>query len=220
MRKIKPSFGFGLFLSHEKPNFFEFFGINTAKDIKNHLQTADEYAIIKRAIANNSRRKGDSMDRTVCFTGHRHIPDEDYPVLFDTLFSVIEQQIALGAVTFLAGGALGFDTMAALAVLSLRKRYPHVRLELILPCPSQTRGWSKGDTVLYEQIKEQADAVHYVSTGYYKGVLQQRNRALVEKADVCVAYLRNSNGGGTAYTASLALKNGLDLINLQDLIKK
>ena len=159
------------------------------------------------------------MERTVCFTGHRHIGDEEYTKLFDALLQVIEEQILSGATVFRTGGALGFDTMAALAVLSQRKRFPEIRLELILPCPSQTKGWSHGDTVLYEQIKSQADAAHYVSTGYYKGVLQQRNRALVENADVCVAYLCNSSGGGTAYTAALALKKGLKLINLHDLIK-
>ncbi len=159
------------------------------------------------------------MKRTVCFTGHRHIADDDYAKLFDTLLQVIEQQILAGATVFRTGGALGFDTMAALAVLSLRKRFPEIQLELILPCPSQTRGWDEEDTVLYEQIKAQANAVRYVSTGYYKGVLQQRNRALVENADVCVAYLRNSSGGGTAYTASFALKKGLELINLHDLIQ-
>ena len=160
------------------------------------------------------------MGQTVCFTGHRHIPNEQYKLLFDVLLAVIEEQIASGARVFRTGGALGFDTMAALAVLSLRKRFPEIRLELILPGPTQTRGWSKSDTVLYEQIKAQANEVRYVSTGYYAGVLQQRNRALVENADVCVAYLCNSCGGGTAYTASLALKNGLELINLHDRLPK
>jgi len=160
------------------------------------------------------------MGRTVCFTGHRHLPTEGYRELLDTLLGVIENQVAQGAEVFRAGGALGFDTMAALAVLSVRRRYPNIRLELILPCPSQIRGWAADDKVLYEQIKEQADSVRYISTGYYAGVLQQRNRALVDGADVCVTYLRNSEGGGTAYTASLALKNGLDLINLYDMIQK
>lgn len=158
------------------------------------------------------------MAYTVCFTGHREIPDGDYAALNKALLGVLEAQIAKGATVFRAGGAVGFDTMAALAVLSLRRRYPAIRLELILPCPSQTRGWSADDRCLYEQILAQADAHRYVSTGYYTGVLQQRNRALVEGSDVCVAYLRHSHGGGTAFTAALALKNGLDLINLQELI--
>jgi hypothetical protein len=65
---------------------------------------------------------------------------------------------------------------------------------------------------------ERADIYRYVSQSYYTGVLQMRNRSLVEGADVCVAYLRTSNGGGAAYTAAYALKQGLKLINLQDLL--
>lgn len=157
---------------------------------------------------------------TVCFTGHRHISDEIYPKLYDALSNVIVQKIEAGATRFRAGGALGFDTMAALAVLSVRQRYPNVKLELMLPCPTQTKGWNEDDRVLYEQIKAQADEVKYVSVGYYSGVLQQRNRCLVEGSDVCVAYLCNSRGGGTAYTAALAIKKGLEFINLSEIIKK
>lgn len=156
------------------------------------------------------------MGKTVCFTGHRHIPEEDYAHLKDILYEVLEDQIQNGADVFRAGGALGFDTLAALSVLLLRRRYPHIRLELLLPCPTQTRGWSQNDTLLYEQILEQADSHRYISQGYYKGVLQMRNRALVEGAEICIAYLCDSHGGGTAFTATLALKKGLELINLEN----
>ena len=157
------------------------------------------------------------MSKTVCFTGHRHISDDQYSPLYEQLLHTAQKQIEQGATCFRTGGAVGFDTMAALAVLTLRKSFPHIRLELVLPCPSQTRGWSESDTVLYEQIKAQADNVRYVSTGYYTGVLQQRNRALVEGSDVCIAYLKSSHGGGTAFTASLAIRQGLEFINLFDL---
>lgn len=157
------------------------------------------------------------MDKIVCFTGHRHIPDGECPRLYEILRAVTEEQIHRGATVFRTGGALGFDTQAALCVLALRRQYPHIRLELILPCPTQTRGWLPNDIRLYEQILEQADLTRYVSSVYYAGVLQMRNRALVEGADVCIAYLKHNDGGGTAFTASLALKNGLEFINLGDL---
>ena len=156
------------------------------------------------------------MERTVCFTGHRQIPERDYPQLEEALTMEIEQQIKRGATVFRTGGAVGFDTLAALSVLSLRRKYPQIRLELILPCPTQTHGWSENDVRLYEQIKAQADACRYVSQHYYAGVLQMRNRALVEGADACIAYLCTSHGGGTAFTASLALKKGLEFINISD----
>ena len=158
------------------------------------------------------------MTKTVCFTGHRSIPGKDYARLYDLLQQTVEQLIRDGASIFRTGGALGFDTMAALCILNLRRQYPHIRLELILPCPTQTEQWQESDVLLYEQIMERADIYRYVSQSYYTGVLQMRNRSLVEGADVCVAYLRTSNGGGAAYTAAYALKQGLELINLQDLL--
>ena len=158
------------------------------------------------------------MSKTVCFTGHRQIPDSDYKRLRALLCNTIEEQIKEGAETFRTGGAIGFDTLAALNVLLLRRSHPHIRLELILPCPTQTRGWAQNDIILYEQILTQADSHRYISQNYWNGVLQLRNRALVEGSDVCVAYLQNSHGGGAAFTAALALRKGLELINLHDLL--
>ena len=36
-------------------------------------------------------------------------------------------------------GALGFDTIAAQAVLSVKETYPEVKLILVLPCENQTK---------------------------------------------------------------------------------
>ena len=81
------------------------------------------------------------QSKTVCFTGHRSLPAEELPEisrhLEDTLIALIEQ----GYCYFGAGGALGFDTLAAQMVLRLRERYPQIRLILVLPCRNQTRGW-------------------------------------------------------------------------------
>lgn len=158
------------------------------------------------------------MSKTVCFTGHRQIPDSDYTRLSALLCNTIEELIKEGTEIFRTGGAIGFDTLAALNILLLRHTHPHIRLELILPCPTQTRGWAPNDIILYEQILKQADSHRYISQKYWNGVLQLRNRALVEGADACVAYLQNSHGGGAAFTAALALQKGLKLINLHDLL--
>ncbi len=155
------------------------------------------------------------MGRIVCFTGHRQIPVGELEALQAALEREIRAQIEAGAEVFRTGGALGFDTLAALSVLLLRKEYPQIRLELILPCPTQTRGWSENDVRLYEQILSQADSHRYVGSFYYNGILQQRNRELVAGANACIAYLRTSSGG-SAYTAALALKSGVELINLAD----
>ena len=73
----------------------------------------------------------------------------------------------------------------------------------------------KSDIDTYRRILDQADAHHYLAQSYYNGLMQARNRALVDGADTCVAFLRTSRGG-TAYTFAYALKNGLETINLHD----
>ena len=55
--------------------------------------------------------------KTCCFTGHRKIPPAQYKNIAKRLRLEIEAMIRRGVVYFGAGGALGFDTMAAEAVL-------------------------------------------------------------------------------------------------------
>ena len=104
-------------------------------------------------------------------------------------------------------------------MLRCKKTYPHIRLELILTCPDQTRGWTESEKRLYQMILERADSHRFVSQEYFDGLPLLRNRHLVESADVCIAYLTRSTGG-TAHTVSLALRSGLDLINLAEKIDR
>ena len=148
-----------------------------------------------------------------CFTGHRHIPADEYNALNQRLEDEIENLIHQGVRYFGAGGALGFDTLAALAVLRLKPAYPHIRLILVLPCKDQTKGWDRADKKIYNQILRQADKVVYVSEQYTPGCMKTRNRHLVEYSSVCLCYLTNPKSG-TAYTANYAKQNGLRVINL------
>lgn len=154
---------------------------------------------------------------TVCFTGHRHIPLDAAPRLPSLLERVICGLCERGATTFRAGGAMGFDTVAALKVLDMKERYPQIRLELILPCRDQTAGWDEISRKTYQYILAKADAHRYLFDWYVEGCMLARNRALVQGSDVCVAYCIH-NRGGTAYTCAQALKAGLELINLNDII--
>ena len=153
--------------------------------------------------------------RTVCFTGHRVIPAQHALRLPELLESAITALVERGATTFRAGGAVGFDTVAALKVLELRERYPQVRLELILPCRDQTKLWSREDVQVYEYVLHAADSHRFLFDSYVDGCMLERDRRLVSGSDVCVAYLARSHGG-TAYTFSQAVRGGLETINLYD----
>ncbi len=150
-----------------------------------------------------------------CFTGHRELPAKDIASLREKLHRVISALVQKGYREFYTGGALGFDTVAAQCVLELKQENPEIRLHLIMPCANQTRGWSSEGIRLHGEIRAQADEVVCLSENYYSGCMQIRNRHLVEKCSVVVAYLTRTTGG-SAYTVNYAKKKGLEIINIAE----
>lgn len=146
-----------------------------------------------------------------CFTGHRELSDSE-DALRERLKNTVKSLIDEGAGVFYAGGARGFDTVAAEVVLELKKEYPHIKLILALPCTNQTRGWKKEDAERYDHILDFADDVIYVSEHYFDGCMHMRNRYLVDNSEYCICYY-NKTSGGTAYTVKYAIKHGRKIIN-------
>lgn len=150
-------------------------------------------------------------EKTCCFTGHRYIPEGEEERIKNRLESIITSLYHRGVCYYGAGGALGFDTLAAEAVLRLRPQYPALRLILVLPCRDQTRGWQPEDISRYERIQSQADKTVYTAQRYEQGCMHKRNRHLVDNSGICVCYLTRRSGG-TAYTVEYAQAQGLELI--------
>ena len=155
----------------------------------------------------------DNKNKIACFTGHRQIPAEEEEKIRALLDEVITDLIGQGIECFAAGGALGFDTIAAQAILRAKVTHPQIRLILILPFPDQSRRWSERNRKVYEEIKSQADEIEYASERYTRFCMFVRNRRLAECACVCVAY-QTKDTGGTAYTVNYARAQSLQIINL------
>lgn len=141
------------------------------------------------------------------------MPPEQRDTLARRLKAILVELINDGYIHFQAGGALGFDTLAAQTVFDLKSIYPQINLILVLPCLSQTKGWSVHDKEIYDDIRDKADKVIYTSQEYTRGCMHRRNRYLVDSSSVCVCYL-TQNTGGTAYTVDYAHKNNLTITNL------
>lgn len=153
-------------------------------------------------------------EKTGCFTGHRQIPEKDYALIEEKLEQTIVKLYNNGIIRYCAGGALGFDTLAAETVLRLRDgSLPNLRLILVLPCLNQTKGWKAEDVVRYEETKRRANKVKYVSQEYTSGCMYKRNRHLVDGSSVCVCYQTRPRGG-TAYTVNYARAHGLAIFNM------
>ncbi|MBE6038576.1 MAG: DUF1273 domain-containing protein [Anaerofustis stercorihominis] len=151
-------------------------------------------------------------NKTCCFTGHRTIYDNEKDLRNKTV-SVVKTLINSGYVFFGTGGARGFDLLAAEVIISMKKRYPHIKLIFVLPFKEHTKGWKKDDIILYKKLEKYADKVRVLSDEYYDGCMQKRNRHLVDNSSICIAYKRK-NSGGTAYTSDYAEKMGLKIIYL------
>ena len=151
---------------------------------------------------------------TCCFTGHRHLSVSN-EILSARLEKQIIDLIEQGIIYYGAGGALGFDTIAALTVIKLRNQYPNIKLILVLPCKDQTKGWNDNDISVYNYILSQANKVVYTSESYYPGCMHKRNRHLVDNSSHCICYMEKDSGG-TAYTVSYARDSSLTVYNLAE----
>ena len=149
-----------------------------------------------------------------CFTGHREIVAlscrEVEIKLEKKLIELIENE---NFTDFRAGGATGFDSIAAMTVMNLKKRYPHVKLHLMLPCKNQEKYFSPLEKQLYRFAIAGADSVVYIQENYSREAMFARNRALVDGADLCIAYLEKLSGG-TYQTVNYARKKKVNTINL------
>lgn len=107
-----------------------------------------------------------------CFTGHRDIPAAALTGLRTRLDDCLYALIDEGVYRFRAGGARGFDRIAAEQVLEMRRRFDFVQLELILPCHGQTRGWLEDDRRAYRRILAEADRAVFLQERYTAGCMR------------------------------------------------
>lgn len=150
-----------------------------------------------------------------CFTGHREMDGRHLSRLVVRLKRLMMEKYEEGVRVFRTGGAIGFDTFAALAVVDMKKKFPDVRLELFLPCRDQTAKWAAEDVRIYKNILKCADSVVYAEEQYTSGCMMKRNRMLVDGSDCCIAYYNGSRGrSGTGYTVNYARSKGIELVNL------
>ena len=161
---------------------------------------------------------------TCCFTGHRpaKLPwgkDERDPrcqALKRALARSIETAYEKGYRHFICGMALGCDFYFCEAVLELREKYPDVRMEGAVPCPTQADGWSAEHRERYRSLLERCDWETLVQHSYDPGCMMRRNRYMVDHASRIIA-VYDGTAGGTRNTLAYAMGSGLetDILDLE-----
>lgn len=133
--------------------------------------------------------------------------------LEDTIIELIEKD---DFNYFISGGAIGADQDFAEVVIRLRKRYPHIQLEIAIPCPNQDIKWNSSDKERYTQILNNADFVNTLSTSYTPNCMQKRNEYMVDKSDFVIVVWNGETTGGTYNTLNYLkrLDKSYTVINL------
>lgn len=154
---------------------------------------------------------------TCCFTGHRQIEQGDREILPLAIESAMRQLISKGYFIFAAGGARGFDTIAAETVLALKDEFSQLRLIIVAPCADQANGWESSDRLRYERLRQAADEYICLESAYTNNCMRRRNRYLVEMSSACLAYCLRGRSG-SSQTVNFANEQGLEVINISSLL--
>ena len=157
---------------------------------------------------------------TCSFTGHRltHF-DFTHSELGRRLIDLLDAAILVAAhegyTTFLTGMAMGFDIVAAERVLVHKARGLDVSLVSVLPFRFQHQKYPPKWRRRFEDVLLAADDAVILNENFIRGCYQARNKWLVDNANHLICYF-NGKPSGTAHTYKLAMKAGIDIVNIWD----
>lgn len=158
-----------------------------------------------------------------CFTGYR---PQKYPfplvrgnadfdalenALTETVFSLCEEHCD----TFYTGMAMGFDLIAAEAVLFWKRAKPeaHIKLIAVLPFSAQADTFSPAWKERFDAVLRECDGEVWIEREYRQGCYARRNRYMVDHSDFVVTWY-DGQKGGTQNTLLYAKKLDRSVINL------
>lgn len=154
----------------------------------------------------------------IAATGHRpkYCPckyNEKHPWLKDLknrLYADLDVGYNSGQIDYLITGmAIGFDTWIAEVALELG-----IPIHAYVPFPNQDSTWFSSSKEKYKEILGKAENVVIVSKEYHPKVFFERDKAMVDKADMIMALLNPlAEEGGTFYTVKYAQSKKLKIEN-------
>lgn len=148
---------------------------------------------------------------TVCFFGHRQM--DDFQSAEQAVESLIEALLKNNDyVEFLVGREGEFDQIVSSAVIRCKKRMDSANCSLIWVMP-----YLKADYVnnqeSYDIYYDSVEVCDKSAHAHPKSAIQLRNRAMVDRSDLCVFYV-SKRMGGAYHTLRYAERVGANIINL------
>lgn len=151
------------------------------------------------------------MTEKICaLTGHRELPENfDCNALYDALEELVKE----GYTYFCCGMACGFDLTALECLVDLKQRY-HVRIEACIPYEGYEHGMSAQCRKKYGALLTWCECKTVLYPAFFNGCFLARDRYMVDKADLLLAYCKKPTGGA-AYTVRYAKERGKPMRFLQ-----
>lgn len=158
----------------------------------------------------------------VAFTGHRKLEGKYPPSPKWEAVSQAVRELALSFVAtgydithFCSGGALGFDQVAASAVIKLREQGFPVTLTFALPFPGFEVRWPEKSQANLKSLCRQANKVVFVDNEprYFPWKMQKRNEYMIDRAQSVIALMYPAvKKGGTLNAVKYAEKKNRDIL--------
>lgn len=132
---------------------------------------------------------------------HKGDPSNLYTFEYQSLLKrTLQKLIAEGYNYFICDGTNGANLDFAEEVLFLRDfEFPHIKLEVAIPCRNQDNTWNNSDKKRYQEIIELADEVLLISEEVTESCLRECNEYIINKSNIVLAFL-NEKGNSQAHT--------------------
>ena len=149
---------------------------------------------------------------TVAFAGHREVYQSSVKERLDELLEKLA--VEHKELQFYVGGMGEFDSLAASSVRMLKKRHPSKDIQLVLVEPYMKQSINR-DKELLNRLYDTVLIPMELAEVHYKKAITERNRWMIDEADLLIAYVHRDFGG--AYSSvKYARKQGKMVINVAE----
>lgn len=151
---------------------------------------------------------------TVSFFGHRRM---DNPIRIEQQLEEIVRELLLTKqyVEFLLGKDGEFDILVASVIRRCKRQYRDDNSAMVLVLPYMKADFRDNE----ESYREYFDEIEIFSGTHYKSAFQQRNRNMVCRSDLAI-FAVNKTEGGAYSTMKYAAAQGVEMINLYDIMEE
>jgi len=153
--------------------------------------------------------------QTCCFIGNRHLPVKGIQRILLNLDREIDHCISNGVSTFICGGALGFDQIAASFIIAKKGLGKKIRLIFVLPCKNQDRLWNMEKREFFKDLLNEADNVVYIAENTSHPFISEQNRYIIEQSSYCICALQSENSE-TIQIMQFVKERGLRIVNIAE----